>query len=358
MEYLEGRSLSDELRAIGRLSPERTIHIALQVGRALREAHEAGAVHRDMKPGNVFLIRRDDDDDFVKVLDFGLVKETHADGGADPAPSAQIVGSPRYMAPEQVQGKTVDARTDVYALGAMMYAMLTGRPPFERATDLATMMAQVSDAPPGFAAAAPDVALPRGIEDVVMKCLSKNPDHRFASMAELVVALKAEVATVAVDSGHLTPALVEPVISSPTFAVQLDPREAPKRRGIATAVVVGLGVLLAATAIGRAVLLQRGSASVPVVAVSPAPQVAAIVPQASPKLTATLHVETTPDGARVKEEGDTVCEATPCDIAYLGPSASPSFEHLLVFMKADHKVERKLVTVDASPVRVKLTKVR
>ncbi|MGO9836177.1 MAG: serine/threonine-protein kinase [Polyangiaceae bacterium] len=361
MEYLEGRSLSDELRALGRLSPERTIHVALQVGRALREAHEAGAVHRDMKPGNVFLIRRDDDDDFVKVLDFGLVKETRADGGTDPAPSAQIVGSPRYMAPEQVQGKTVDARTDVYALGAMMYAMLTGRPPFERATELATMMAQVSDAPPAFATAAPDVPLSRGLEEVVMKCLSKNPDHRFASMAALVLALKAEAATAAVDSGHLTPALVEPVISSRTFAVQLDPRETPKRRGIAAAVVVGLGVVLAATAIGRAVLSQRASGSVPGVAISPAPQVAAVVPQPSastPRLTATLHVETTPDGARVKEEGDTVCDATPCDIAYVGASASSGFEHLLVFMKADHKVERKLVSVDASPVRVKLTKVR
>jgi serine/threonine-protein kinase len=358
MEYLEGRSLADELKAAGRLPPERAVHIALQVGRALREAHEVGAVHRDIKPGNVFLVRRDDDDDFVKVLDFGLVEETQ--GGDDAAPSAPIVGSPRYMAPEQVQGKSVDARTDVYALGAMLYAMLTGRPPFERATELATMMAQVSDVPPAFASAVPRVLLPHGIEAVVMKCLAKDPDNRFASMAELVDALKMEGAAASVDSGHLTrPKLVDPLMSSRTFAAQIEPPEAPKRRSVATAVVAGFGVLLVAAWLGRSVLSRRAMTSTPAAALAPSPEVAAIAPSSPAlRLAATLHVETNPEGARVKEEGDTVCEATPCDIAYVGDSAAPGFEHLLVFMKADHKVERKLVTIGASPMRVTLTKAR
>ena len=129
MEHLVGRSLSEELRKRGRLAPERAIHIAKQVARALREAHALGVVHRDVKPGNIFLLKQDDDDDFVKVLDFGLVHDSKAGDGH--ASSDTIMGSPRYMAPEQVQGKEVDARTDIYSLGAVLYAMLT-RPPAVR----------------------------------------------------------------------------------------------------------------------------------------------------------------------------------------------------------------------------------
>ena len=143
MEYLQGRSLAEEVKRVGALSPDRAIHIGRQVCRALREAHALGVVHRDLKPGNVLLVRQDDDDDFVKVLDFGLVKDIRRPGGEvdDRMEIGQLVGSPRYMAPEQVRGRPVDARADVYALGATIYTMLTGRPPFDRRTELATMMA-------------------------------------------------------------------------------------------------------------------------------------------------------------------------------------------------------------------------
>jgi len=359
MEYLEGRSLSDELKAVGRLSPGRTIHVAQQVCRALREAHDLGCVHRDMKPGNVFLVSRDDDADFVKVLDFGLVMDTHAGGGLGPAEAAQVIGSPRYMAPEQVQAKAVDARTDVYALGAMMYAMLTGHPPFERATELATMMAQVSDVPPPIAAAAPDLVLPAGLEAVVMKCLSKNPDDRYASMEELVEALKLDAGNDSTRS--LVPRLVAPVVAAQTFAV-VDGRRSPPERGrTSAAMFVGIGILVAAAGVGGALVSRRVPAAgsvpatpsgPPLASVSAAPRSAASAPAA------TLHVETIPDGAKVKEEGETLCEATPCDIAFTGEGASPTFEHLLVFMKADYKLERKVVVVGASPLRVKLTKTR
>ena len=214
MEYLEGRSLSEELKKHGPVSPERAIHIAKQVSRALREAHALGVVHRDMKPGNVFLVKQDDDDDFAKVLDFGLVKETSANDSQDHTQVGQIMGSPRYMAPEQVQGKAVDARTDIYSLGAMLYAMLAGKPPFDKATELATMMAQVSDPPPPFASVAPELALPPGLEAVVMKCLAKNPDDRFASMEELITALKLRpgMMTTSSDSGGHT---ASPLLAAP-----------------------------------------------------------------------------------------------------------------------------------------------
>lgn len=347
MEYLEGRSLSDELKVAGRLPPERAVHIAQQVCRALRAAHELGNVHRDVKPGNIFLVHRDDDEDFVKVLDFGLVNEAHAADEPDPVQSAQIMGSPRYMAPEQVQGKGVDARTDVYALGAVMYAMLTGHPPFERATDLATMMAQVSDAPLPMVTLVPGIVLPEGLEGIVSKCLSKNPDERYRSMEDVVLALKGQDAP-------LAPAqLIAPVISRQTFAVQSKSRRSGARRG--KIAVLGL-LLMGAGAAGALIARRSPDGSSAGAAPSAALQNAATPRTAAPALAATLHVDTTPEGAKVKEEGDTLCEATPCDIAYSGEGASPSFEHLLVFMKADYKVERKLVTVAVSPVQVKLTK--
>jgi serine/threonine protein kinase len=352
MELLDGKSLSDELKASGPLPAERAIHITRQVARALREAHTLGVVHRDMKPGNVYLVSRDDDDDFVKVLDFGLVKETSAGEGQDHTQIGQIMGSPRYMAPEQVQGKAVDGRTDIYAVGATLYAMLAGRPPFDKATDLATMMAQVSDAPPPIASVAPDALLPLGLEAVVMKCLAKNPDERFSSMEELIAALKLRPGqqTTTSDSGsNSAPRLMPPVIS-----VQPSP---PRRSAMPW--VVALGV---AATLGLAVtLLSRQDEAPPAPGQAPAvsalppvpPPAPPSTPPPAPAVTSTLHVETDPPGAKVKEEGDVMCEATPCDIVYTGEKADPTYEHLLTFLKSDYKLE-----VGASPISLKMTRAR
>jgi serine/threonine-protein kinase len=357
MEYLQGRTLSEEMKRNGRLAPERAIHVARQVCRALREAHTLGVVHRDMKPGNVFLLKKDDDDDFVKVLDFGLVKEASTPEGQDHTQIGQIMGSPRYMAPEQVQGKHVDARTDIYSLGAMLYAMLAGRPPFDKATELATMMAQVSDPPPAIATVAPEAVLPMGLEAVVMKCLAKNPDDRFSSMEELITALRLRpgMMTTASDSGsHPAPQnLVRTLSSDPSVA----PRKSRAPVVLVVAAVVGLGL--------SGVLLLRQETPPPVVAptaAAPPPPVPTLTPTPTPppapKPKATLHVETEPAGAKIKEEGDVVCEATPCDIVYSGDQADPTYEHLLTFLKADYKLERKLVKVSASPYSLRLTRSR
>jgi len=357
MEYLQGRTLSEEMKRNGRLSPERAIHIAKQVSRALREAHTLGVVHRDMKPGNVFLLKKDDDDDFVKVLDFGLVKEASTPEGQDHTQIGQIMGSPRYMAPEQVQGKHVDARTDIYSLGAMLYAMLAGRPPFDKATELATMMAQVSDPPPTIASVAPDAVLPMGLEAVVMKCLAKNPDDRFSSMEELITALKLRpgLMTTASDSGShpAPPNLVRTLSSDPSVA----PRRSRAPVILVVAAVVGLGLsvalLLHQETPPRAITPTAAAPPAPVPAPPPSP-----TPPPAPRPKATLHVETEPPGAKIKEEGDVVCEATPCDIVYTGDQADPTYEHLLTFLKADYKLERKLVKVSASPYSVRLTRSR
>jgi predicted Ser/Thr protein kinase len=357
MEYLDGRTLADELKN-GRLSPERAVHITRQVCRALREAHALAVVHRDVKPGNVFLIERDEDKDFVKVLDFGLVGEVQTQEAHEAQGPVPIMGSPRYMAPEQVQGKAADARTDVYAVGAMLYAMLAGRPPFERATDLATMMAQVSDAPPPLATAAPGLVLPAGLEGVVMKCLAKDPDHRYGSMDELIAALKlqADGSLAASESGPG----VMPDMTAPRPPRVPSPLAPQPRRGVAPVAVAAVCAAVVFGVFGASELRRRIA---PPAVASPAPATAdapVLAPAASaaPKATATVHLETTPPGAKVKEEGETLCEATPCDVVYTGEGAAASFEHLVVFMKPDYKLERKLVTVGASPVRVKLTRAK
>jgi serine/threonine protein kinase len=362
MEYLEGRSLSEELSRTGRLAPERAIHIAQQVARGLREAHALGVVHRDVKPGNIFRLKQDDDGDFVKVLDFGLVHESKSADGREPGADV-IMGSPRYMAPEQVQGKEIDARADVYSLGAVLYAMLTGHPPFERRTELATMMAHVSDKPASMLTVVPGLALPAGLEAIVMRCLEKTPEGRWSSMEELVAALqlRATPATSAPEPRATEPRPPAPPASD-TGRASISPSERVRRtssrrarknsgRPLAFAAFVALVSVLMGV-----VLLDRPHAEA-----TPAAASAAATPApapAPPKATATVHIETDPPGAKVNEEGETMCEATPCDVVYTGPGADPATEHLLAFLLPGYKLERKVAHVAGTPVTVTLTKAR
>jgi serine/threonine-protein kinase len=360
MEYLEGETLSDALKREKRLSPERAVGVARQVCRALREAHAIDVVHRDMKPGNIFLVRHDDEGDFVKVLDFGLVKDTHADGEDDAHTQVgQIMGSPRYMAPEQIEGKPVDARTDIYALGTVMYAMLTGHPPFERANEMATMMAHMSEPVVPILQAAPDVLLPPGLEAVVMRCLEKDPERRFRSMEEMLAALKLEpgAGLRAIDSGQHPFAPPALLYGPPVVAAPAPPPPTNTSRLIAI-------VLVAALACGG--ILYFTSAPVPAThpsasaadSVPPPVAVPASARAPDPVPTVVVHFDSDPPGARVKEDDAVVCEATPCDIQYKGAAADPTIEHLYVVTKHGFEVEKKLAKVWASPITVKLTKGR
>ena len=150
MEYLEGHTLHRAIREAGHFPEERAAHVARQICRALREAHSLGVIHRDLKPANIFLVEHGDETDFVKVLDFGLVKNVSGDGkGEDLTQTGLFMGSPKYMAPEQIRGDKVDARTDIYALGIIMYEMVTGKVPFDRPNSVNILMAHVNeDAPP------------------------------------------------------------------------------------------------------------------------------------------------------------------------------------------------------------------
>ncbi len=195
MEYLDGVPLSKLIQKQVRLPSERACKIALQVCRALRAAHKIGVVHRDLKPGNVIVLTDEDQDgnDFIKVLDFGLVK---AFEGADVAisdltKSGTWLGSPRYMAPEQIRCQPVDPRTDIYSLGVILFHMLAGRPPFIGANSMEVLEQHLRDRPPAIADVLGRSDYAPELEVIIERCLKKEPGQRYQSMDELIGDLKA-----------------------------------------------------------------------------------------------------------------------------------------------------------------------
>ncbi len=192
MEYLDGPTLEDMVNRAGPLAPGRAVYLLRQLCGALVEAHAAGLVHRDLKPGNVIVAALGGQRDVAKLLDFGLVQDlsmSDADG-ARLTQAGVVMGTPAYMCPEQAGGSSaVDARGDIYGLGAVAFFMLTGRPPFDCATVGEYIAAHLTRPAPDVRAVRPDV--PTDLDAVVAKCLAKDPKERFQSVAELEAALGA-----------------------------------------------------------------------------------------------------------------------------------------------------------------------
>jgi serine/threonine-protein kinase len=185
MEYLEGESLRDRLQAQGPLAPKESAEIARQVALGLAAAHAHGLVHRDIKPSNIMLEKPSGR---AKITDFGLAKSLGVDGGQ--TQSGAIVGTPSYMAPEQAAGKTreVGPAADIYALGAVLYEMLTGRPPFRGAALVETLQRVLSEEPLPPRRLQPGA--PRDLETICLKCLHKEPRQRYASAVALAEDLR------------------------------------------------------------------------------------------------------------------------------------------------------------------------
>jgi eukaryotic-like serine/threonine-protein kinase len=194
LELVEGVSLREKIDR-GPLSSEAIVDIGTQVGEGLARAHDAGILHRDLKPQNVMIT----EDGGVKLLDFGLAKSL-APRASDPegqtmtrdTAAGTLLGTPGYMSPEQALGKDVDVRADIFALGVVLYEMATGRSPFRTGTLAAFFDSLLHDAPPSATAANP--ALPQGLVRVLDKALQKEPERRYASVRELVADLKAGAA--------------------------------------------------------------------------------------------------------------------------------------------------------------------
>jgi serine/threonine protein kinase len=267
MEYLEGRTLGALLDAEAPLPPARALAIAAQIADALAASHAHGVVHRDVKPDNVFLVRRGDDRSYVKVLDFGLAKLAR---GADAGPGSRpgiVMGTPHYMSPEQCRGeRDVDERADVYALGVVLFQMLTGQVPFPGGASGEILLKQVSMRAPSARALAPTV--PLALDAAVARALAKERAERFETMAAFRDALLAAAGLGGRRRRALTPVADRPLwhadvtarlaalaristtLGHGAAAVESSGARRPRRRGGQAIALAGLalicGTLLAA----------------------------------------------------------------------------------------------------------------
>jgi len=375
MEYLEGKTLARVLKEEGPFVEERAAHIARQICRSLREAHALGVIHRDLKPANVYLVEHADEVDVVKVLDFGLVKDMESEG-EDLTQTGLFMGSPKYMSPEQIRGEHVDGRTDVYALGIMMYEMVVGKVPYDRAKQVDTLLAHVNDRLPPLRDKKPDLEISESFEVAILKTLAKNPADRFAGMAEVLEALKgaqggalsmtrtAELEALRASASFTPPPSYRPGASgeipaaNPTSIapVVAQPPQSQVRRWMPVAVAL---VALAAVAI--VFVTRKNEAPQPVAASDAKPtatttQAATRATTAAPAVTTVAElpmvtVDSEPSGARIRDESKSLlCDKTPCQLRIPGGG-------VVVFVEQDGYHDQKVkISPDDPPRMVKLTK--
>jgi len=210
MEYLQGEDLSDTVKNEGALPWARVKAIMLQIVEALKAAHAAGIIHRDMKPENCFRIKRGSNPDFIKVLDFGIAKVTSDEGeGKNLTRTGMIFGTPEYMSPEQAKGEKVDHRVDVYALGVILYELLTGRVPFTADTFMGILTKHMFEPPAAPSTVVPDANIPEEVEAIILKALQKDREYRFQDMESMGAAIEK------VGTGSAAVSVVAEVVSVP-----------------------------------------------------------------------------------------------------------------------------------------------
>jgi serine/threonine protein kinase/uncharacterized tellurite resistance protein B-like protein len=188
MEFLSGQELTQLIEQLGRISWYRAKPILLQICHGLAAAHDNGIIHRDMKPGNVFLIKRGGRSDFVKILDFGIAK---VEDEAALTRAGMVFGTAAYMAPEQATASALDGRADMYALACMAYEMLTGKLPFDAQHPVKMLNCHIREPAPSMRMRAPDANVPEAVDNVILRALAKRPEERYADMYAFAEALDA-----------------------------------------------------------------------------------------------------------------------------------------------------------------------
>jgi serine/threonine protein kinase len=278
MEYLEGGDLAAWIKQRGAMPVEQAIEFVLQACVAVADAHALGIVHRDLKPANLFCVRRSDGQLSVKVLDFGISKLTEGMGtgsGMAMTRTAALMGSPLYMSPEQMRSaKDVDAQTDIWALGIILFELITGRPPFQAGSVTELAIKVNNEATPAIRSVRPDV--PSELEAVISKCLQKDRRHRYRNVAELALALlpfapKRARASVERISGIIqaaglsasalaVPASPQPVTQGSGGTLPAVGRTTSRSRGSKTAIVgvTAVGAVALVVMVGAASLWKRG----------------------------------------------------------------------------------------------------
>ena len=281
MELLEGESLGLRIKRLGRIGVDEAIETAKQALRSLAEAHAKGIIHRDLKPDNLFYARvrtNEKYEEIVKVLDFGIAKMLQVD--ADPEMNAietqagTVFGTPRYMSPEQAQGKPLDSRSDLYSLGVILYHMLTGRPPFTDDDAIVVMARHIKTTPRPLSEVAPDARIPPELESLVMRVLAKEPERRPDSADAFSAELSRVKEAPVVGSGiraslGVVEALLEHSPSSTPNNVtydtltSLEPASTSSRRWMFVALPVAVAIAAAGMIAGKAGPFKQSRATLP-----------------------------------------------------------------------------------------------
>jgi eukaryotic-like serine/threonine-protein kinase len=252
MEFIEGRTLAEFLGSGKTLTPDHATQVAGEVCNALTVAHTQGVIHRDIKPGNIMVTR----DGSVKVMDFGIARLV---SGPETAPQTSVVmGTATYISPEQAKGQAVDARSDIYSLGAVLYEMLAGRPPFVGESSVAVAYKQVNEVPEPPSAHHPEV--PAALDAVVMRALAKNPANRYPDAAAFGADLARARSGQPVEATPLLPLAGDAtqVISRPRSTQILPPMTDPPGSGRKVWLGIVIGVLVVAIIAGAGILLANG----------------------------------------------------------------------------------------------------
>jgi serine/threonine-protein kinase len=204
MPFVEGDLLADRTNRLGYISLGDTVRFVRDMAEGLHVAHQLKIVHRDLKPENVMICRRQDGSEYAVVMDFGLAKERRAEGELQKLTATGIIlGTPEFMSPEQLRGKTLDARTDIYSLALLVYEMLTGKLPFQGRTQQEMMIARLRSDPIPLRRMRADLGLPESVERVLNKAMQRDPAARYQTTLEFAEAFAAAAAVSPSGDSHL-----------------------------------------------------------------------------------------------------------------------------------------------------------